>query len=205
MLVTSTSMREYFREALASALKKRPVPLSDTAQLYLVNLLAEFGQAEKAYAGVDRGGKPVMVDLLARAQDADPQEAVRIYKHMGDSSLYISGFFGEAVEKEMVSVDYYVSMGGGAYKNVAGLIRPTAAHGSALFDELGDRFKDLVDLLAAMSLHGEKTADLGDAKLLALVDRYRRTGNPEVLEALAKHGVVLRPGLRSSDDDLDVQ
>jgi hypothetical protein len=204
MLVTSTSMREYFREALVSALRKRPVPLTDTAQLYLVNLLAEFAQADKAYAGVDRGGRPVMVDLLARAQDADPQEAVRIYKHMGDSSLYLTGFFAESVEDDLVGVDYYVSMGCGAYKNVAGLIRPTAAHGSALFDELGDRFKDLVDLLAAMSLHGEKTADLDDGKLLALVERYRRTGNPEVLEALVKNGVVLRPGMRD-DDDSNVQ
>jgi hypothetical protein len=196
MLVTSTSMRAYFREALGEALRKHPVPLTDTAQVYLVNLLAEFAQTEKAWAGAD-----TLVDLLMRAQEAEPHEAVRIYKHMGDHSLYRTGFFGESVE---LGVEYYVSMGGGAYKSVASLVRPTAASSSALFDELADKFEALVDLLTSMSLHGEKTADLGDAKLLALVERYKRTGHPELLEALARHGVVLRPGVLS-DDDLDVQ
>ena len=195
--MTSTSMRAYFREALSEALRRRPVPLTETAQAYVVNLLAEFASTEKAYAGDD-----TLVDLMMRAQEAEPQEAVRIYKHMGDHSLYRTGFFGESVD---LGVEYYVSMGGGAYQSVAALMRPTAASSSALFLELADRFQALVDVLAAMSLHGEKTGELPDAKLLALVERYKKTGNPELLEALARHGVVLRPGVRHTDDDLDVQ
>lgn len=204
MLVSSANMREYFREALGSALRKRPVDLSDTAQAYLVNLLADFGKTENVYAGTDKGEKPTLVDLLARAQEAEPTEAVRIYKHMGDSSLYLSGFFTDAVEKDLCGVEYYVSMGGSAYRSVAGLIRPTAATSSALFDELSDKFKELVDLLAAMSLHGERTAELGDLRVLALVERYRKTGNKEVLDALARHGVVLRPGVWVEGDDEEV-
>jgi hypothetical protein len=183
-------MREYFREVLATAMKRSSVRLSDTAQVYLVNLLAEFMRVENAFAGTDPGERPVLVDLLQRAQDAEPQEAVRIYKHMGDSSLYLSGFFTEAVED---NVEYYVSMGGTAYGAVAGLMRPTAASSSALFAELSDRFRELVDLLIAISLHGDKTAGQSDAKVLALVERYQRTGDARVLEALRAQGVVLRP------------
>src|SRR5689334_2502658 len=116
-------VREYFRDALQAAIKKNAVKLSDTAQVYLVNLLVEFMRAENVYAGTDKGERPVLADLFCRAQEAEPQEAVRIYKHMGDQSLYLTGFFTEAVD----SIDYYVSMGGSAYSAVAGLMRPTAA------------------------------------------------------------------------------
>ena len=185
-------MREYFREALGTALKKSSTRLTETAQVYLVNLLVEFMRAENVYAGTDPGERPVLTDLFARAQEADAGEAVRIYKHMGDQSLYLTGFFTEAVE----SVDYWVSMGGSAYANVAGLIRPTAASSSALFAELSDRFPDLVDLLIAMSL---KNPD--DAKLLGLVERYQRTGDPKLQDALRAEGIVLDTLLDPAHDD----
>jgi aryl carrier-like protein len=199
MLVAAGSMREYFRDALGTALRKSHLRLSDTAQMYLVNLLVEFMRSENVYAGTDAGERPVLADLFSRARDADPQEAVRIYKHMGDSSLYLTGFFTEAVES--VGVDYYVSMGGSAYANVAGLMRTTAVTSSALFAELSDRFRELVDLLTAMSLHGEQTQGLDDARALELVERFKRTGDRKILDTLKAHGIVLRPGI---DDDSDV-
>jgi hypothetical protein len=197
MLVASVSMREYFREALTVALRRSGEKLSPDVQAYVVNLLADFARAENVYAGTDRGEKPVFVELLSRAQEAEPQEAVRIYKHMGDSSLYLTGFFTEGME---LGLDYYASMGSTAYASVAGLIRPTAATSSALFAELSDRFRSLVELLTAMSLHGARTAPVDDVGVLALVERYKRTGEREVLDALQQQGVVLRPGLRDDDD-----
>jgi hypothetical protein len=195
-MLVSGSMREFFRDALGSALKKSSVSLSDTAQVYLVNLLVEFMRSENVFAGTDKGSGPVLADLFSRAQEADAAEAVRIYKHMGDSSLYLTGFFTEGVD----SVDYYVSMGGSAYSAVAGLMRPTAATSSALFAELSDRFPVLVDLLMAMSLGA---APPTDGRVLSLVERYERTGDPKVLDALKAQGIVLRPGLELDRDDRD--
>jgi hypothetical protein len=199
MLVASASMREYFREALGTAIKKTDVRLTDTAQAYLVNLLAEFVRSDAAFAGTDKGERPALVDLFTRAQEADPSEAVRIYKHMGDSSLYMSGFFQESVE-ESVGVEYYVSMGGSAYASVAGIIRPTAATSSALFAELSDRFREIVELLVAMSLQAEKTK-VDNVSVLGLVERYQKTGDKRVLDALKKQGIVLRPF--AEDDDVN--
>jgi hypothetical protein len=197
------NMREYFRESLQDSLRKRGVQLSDTAQFYVVNLLTEFARSDNAFAGTDRGEKPVLADLLVRAQESDPHEAVRLYKHMGDSSLYLSGFFPGAVERGATSVSYYVSVGGSAYDAVARLVRPTAATSSALFAELAERFKELVELLCAMSLHGERSRRLEDGDVLSLVDRYRRATSPaeqrEVAEALRSQGVVLRPGIDGDD------
>ena len=204
MLVQNSSMREYFREAFDSACRDRGLQVTDSCQAYIVHLLAEFGRAENAFAGTEQGESTVLVDLLHRAQDASPDEAVRIYKHMGDSSLYLSGFFRDCVEQGAVGAGYYQSMGESAYAQVASFMRPTAASSSALFCELADRFGDLMELLTSMSLHGEKTAPEGisDVKVLELVERFRRTGSAEVLHTLKRHGVVMRPGLL--DDDTNV-
>ena len=203
MLIAQTNMREYFREALSVALRKKGVDVTETAQAYLVHLLAEFGRTDAAFAGVERGETQALATWLTRAQEASPDEAVRIYKHMGDSSLYLTGFFSDSVQSAPVPRDYYVSMGGQAYASVAGLMRSHAATSAALFAELSDRFGDLVDLLCAMSLHGERSVPSGSLssdKLLSLVERYRRTHNPEILETLKTHGVVLRPGLDVESD-----
>ncbi|HEY1100078.1 MAG TPA: hypothetical protein VGF99_14170 [Myxococcota bacterium] len=200
------SMREYFRETLQDALRERGLSLSEVGQVYVVNLLTEFSRSEHAFSGTDRGDRPVLVELMARAQESAPHEAVRLYKHMGDSSLYLSGFFPSAIERGATSVDYWVSMGGSAYDAVARLVRPTAATSSALFAELAERFGELVDLLCAMSLHGDKTRKLDDNAVLGLVDRYRHATHPgeqrEVLDTLKRQGVVLRPGVDIDDDGL---
>jgi hypothetical protein len=199
MLVTAASMSEYFRDAITSARRKTGVALTEHAEAYLVGLLDEFARSERVYAGTDRGERPTLATLLGRAQEADPTEALRIYKHMGDSSLYLTGFFSESVEREIVSRDYYVQMGGGAYANVAGIMRATAATSSALFDELSDRFEALVSLLSEVSLFGDNEPT-GGANVVELLDAYRRTGRPEVLEKLEQAGVVLRPGVKDDND-----
>ncbi len=205
MLVTQTNMREYFREALEVAQRAKGVEVTETAQAYLVHLLAEFGRSEAVFAGLEPGEQPALATWLTRAQDAAPDEALRIYKHMGDSSLYLTGFFSDSVQRAPVPRDYYVSMGGQAYASVAGLMRSSAATSAALFAELSTRFGDLVDLLCAMSLHGERSlpsGSLSDEKVLSLMERYERTQNPEILETLRAHGVVMKPGM--GDDDGEV-
>jgi hypothetical protein len=193
MLLTSGNLREYFREALGQAMGESMVRLTQSCQLYLVNLLNDFSRSENVYAGTNYGESPALALLLSRATEADPQEALRIYKHLGDSSLYLSGFFNESVGNRAVSVDYYQSMGESAYAQVAGQIRHSEAKSSALFMELAHRFGDLIPLLNAISFHGPKAAPeatgLEDKEIFDLVKRYRRTQNPEILKVLKKSGV----------------
>jgi hypothetical protein len=201
-MLLSGDIRGFFREAMTDAMRHTGVRLTDHAQVYVVHLMAEFSRAERAFAGADPGERPALAIMMSRAADAEPDEALRIYKHLGDSSLVLSGYFPESIEKELVSRDYYAAMGENAYSSVAALCRPQAALSSVLFEELAERFRDLVELLEAMSISATKDAPLSDKKILELVERYQKTGNREILEALKGHGVVLRPGLGSDDDEV---
>lgn len=66
------NMRDYFRETLQHSLKHRGLQLSELGQVYVVNLLTEFARSETVFAGTDHGDKPVLVELMARAKDAEP-------------------------------------------------------------------------------------------------------------------------------------
>ena len=60
---------------------------------------------------------------LAAAAD-DPGERVRTLKQVGDTSLYVAGFFAESLTRSLVDVDYYVGLGQTAYAQLARSLRP---------------------------------------------------------------------------------
>jgi hypothetical protein len=190
MVIEAVSMREFFRESLTTSLQRARVSVSEHVQLYLVQLLTEFGRADAVFAGGDEE-KPVMVDMINRAQEADPQEAVRIYKHMGDRSLYLTGFFAGAVEKAVVGRGFYVSMGGQAYAQVSSLVRSSTATTAALFAEMSDRFEALVRVLESMSLQPVANGQASNDDVLEVYERFQRTGNEQAKEALQRRGIIV--------------
>jgi hypothetical protein len=185
MLILTPNVQEYFRGALMAALKKTSCQVTESTQAYIVYLLSEFTRAEKVWAGVNRGEQPIFALLMSRAHDADPDEALKTFKHVGDTTLYGLGFFYESLANQAVSPRYYQSIGENAYASAAHL---TSA---PIFGELSDRFGDLVNILQLISIHGERTQEKepSAAQLLDWFERYKRTKSPELLDLLLKHGV----------------
>jgi hypothetical protein len=204
MLVAANNLHEYFREALSTAMSRTSVRVTENAQAYVVYLLTDFTRSEKVYAGVDHGEKPALAILLSRAEAAEHDEALRIFKHLGDTALYLLGFFKEAAQAQVVAPSYYISMGESAYSSVAKLSREHTSNTAALYAELSDRFSDLVALLHAISLHGEREAQgalLSPGQLLDLIERYKRTQSPELLEVLVQNGVSLKPVMSAAGEN----
>jgi hypothetical protein len=144
MLVKARSTQSYFREALDASLRKSSIIVTETAQVYVVHLLHDFSRSEVAFAGTDYGEKVSVALMLERGLTADNTEALKIYKHLGDTCLYTLGFFGEAAKKRLSSLRYYKDMGSQAYGHAASLARP---HHAPLFNELAERFNDMVVLV----------------------------------------------------------
>lgn len=144
MLVKANSMQVYFREALEASVRCSSIKVTQTAQAYMVQLLHEFSRSEVAFAGTDYGEKIVLAHMLERGLLAESQEALKIYRHLGDTCLYLLGFFRESALERVVSQRYYNDMGAQAYWQAANLAR---SHYSSLFYELSERFNDMVILL----------------------------------------------------------
>jgi hypothetical protein len=174
------SLGEYFHEALTEALRNQSIRTSELTEFYLVHLLEEF-----AHSGIVE--EPLGV-RLAEVMVEPPEERKRALKQIGDTSLYVSGFFGESLEHRSVALDYYISLGGNAYAALATLIH-MSRHSEVLggvYDELSDKFPRLVDVLAEVS---ERSAVASDRSVLHLYERWVRTRRDWVKRLLAQKGV----------------
>ena len=84
---------------------------------------------------------------------SSPDERVRQLKDVGDTSLYVSGFFADSLQRKLVDVDYYIQMGGAAYASwraSSAATRNSAVFGE-VYDELGTKFPRFVDVFAEVS------------------------------------------------------
>ena len=84
-----------------------------------------------------------------------------VLQRVGDTSLFVAGFFGDGFARKLVDVDYYIDMGGAAYgwlsENVRGTVRGRAFSG--VFAELARKFRDFVDVLAEIRDSGRASDD----------------------------------------------
>ena len=69
----------------------------------------------------------------AEAYEAQPPIRTKLFRRIGDVSLYVGGFFQQSLSRKVVDVDYYIEVGGRAYGLVAGAEEP--AHRS-IYEEL---------------------------------------------------------------------
>jgi hypothetical protein len=160
MLVLANSTQVYFREALVFAMRTSNITVTESAQVYVVHLLNEFSRSEKAFAGADHGENITIIEMLERAGLSDDYEALRIYRHLGDTSLYNLGFFKEAHAKRIVSLTYYKDMGAQAYSHASLLSRPYAINSAALFQELSERFDDILKVVENIAHYQGHSKDI---------------------------------------------
>src|SRR5437016_1530798 len=144
-VLSPQSVREFFRDLLQRALENQRARVQPFTELYVVNLLHEFLLSEALYVQADDGTwqqKPLAFLLKEALEEAGPTR-VHLLKRLGDTSLFVSGFFPDSLARRssLADVDYYIAMGGRAYSSL----------GAGVWEELSAKFRLLVDLLNEVS------------------------------------------------------
>lgn len=189
------SVTAFFQDALATTIARQRVAVQGETQMYLVNLLVSFLSPEALF-NRDANGQlesEPLAFMLKRAVEAAPAERAQHLKRMGDTALYISGFFSDSLAKGLVDIDYYAAMGGRAYDVLGGMRGSGVA---AVFRELADKFRALVDVLSEISERASMTSNAG---LLRLYERYAKTGSERLRLILADRGVLAVPTTNTSN------
>lgn len=183
-LKSHSSVAEYFHELLTATIKSQGVDASEPTECYLVNLLATFARAPL-------DDEPLALKL-AQAAEASPDERARQLKDVGDTSLYVSGFFADSLQRKLIDVDYYIQLGGAAYGELARYFRGyrrSEVFGE-VYDELGAKFPRFVDVLAEVS---EQTS-MSNLGVVQLYERWLRTGSEWMARRLREHGLLPQKG-----------
>ncbi|HUG53822.1 MAG TPA: hypothetical protein VMR21_09475 [Vicinamibacteria bacterium] len=184
-LVHGETPVEFFREQLERAMEHQKVSTSTFTQFYLVNLLAGCvrGELPPSEPGYDE--TPLAV-LYVRAVHASRRDRARLLRAMGDTALFVSGFFADSLSRSLVDLDYYRTMGGFAYARLARDEDPQV-FGPEVFSELSGRFTEFADLLSEIS---EASHLATNTSLLRLYERWVQTGSRRAASLLADRGIT---------------
>jgi hypothetical protein len=182
-LVRTESPVEFFKEQVeAACLRQRLHPQPHTSY-YVVALLSQYANPGGASAGEVMGVTEPLGLRLLRALDSGGTSQRLGLKQVGDASLVISGFFSDSLRRRLVDVDYYISLGGYAYRSLVA----NDDRFSPIFAELAEKFVAFVDVLSEVSGRSQLT---NDADLLRLYEKWLRTGSRRDGDLLAERGIV---------------
>ncbi len=188
-LQTVSDVREFFREALHTALGHQHLHVLDHTEHYIVNLLAMFAHTEALFEpDADRSQLKPLAVLLAEAVEAqDDRHRFRMLQRMGDVALFVSGFMAGGLARRPVDVDYHIAMGGRAYATLA----MAPCHGAQrvrgrMFEELARKVQPWVDALNEI---GEGAAKNSPCDVLRLYDLWHKTGSQRAHRLLLKLGI----------------
>jgi hypothetical protein len=184
-LVRRESAIEYFKELVDAALARQRIAAGELTAFYVVHLLAEFLRRPADDA------EPLALKL-ARAFDSGGEQQRATLKEVGDISLFISGFFADSLQRKLVDVDYYVSIGGCAY---TALSRRETDTFSPVFAELAENFVQYVDVLSEVS---ERSCCGTNMDLMRLYERWLKTGSARSGQLLVERGVVPNASLKGT-------
>ncbi|WP_413289440.1 hypothetical protein [Bdellovibrio sp. HCB337] len=156
----------------------------------MVHLLQHYLDAKNLFdPEFDEAGRKVpktLAEMYLHANSSDDESVkVELLKKLGDRSLYVSGFFGDSLQRKIVDVDYYVNMGGAAYATLAGCVREDVS--IQVYTTISRRFVDFVDVLTYIS---HSSFINSNESVLRLYDKYMTTGSELAREKLTEMGVL---------------
>jgi hypothetical protein len=100
--------------------------------------------------------------------------------------------FSESLSRSLVDVEYYIEMGGRAY-DALGEVAARNGRERSLWDELSEKFSQLVEVLNEVS---ERTMASSNAGLVRLYEKWMKTGSVRLATLLRQQGVpavIARP------------
>ncbi len=188
-ILVGKSAHEWFREMVADVLAQRQLRVQEVTEFYLVNLLARFLERERLFVEEPDGtvtAEPLALILL-RALASERRARAAALKRLGDTALFVSGFFGDSLARSRVDVDYYIAMGERAY----GALAESERGLDELYEELSERFGQLVDVFAEIAELSDLRSNRG---LVRLYERFLQTRSERVAKMLRDRGVALFAG-----------
>ncbi len=160
--------------------------------VYLIQLLKHYLDSKNLFQPFQEDSKEkppqTLAEMYLLGMNAPAPKNREMMKILADRALYMSGFFGDSLQRKLIDVDYYVEMGSAAYTNLSRWTKEDqVSHTYKIFSE---KFSDFVDVLSYVS---EKSTIQGDQNILRLYERYVRTGSEIARDRLHELGVVTIP------------
>lgn len=182
------SSKDFFTQAVRDGFKSRNLQVPLSVEHYIVSLLEFYLDSRNLFEPEfnESGEKQpqTLAEMFLTAQTKTIFDKINLLKKLGDRSLYISGFFSDSLQRKIVDIDYYISMGESAYAQLAEHTREEVS--SSVYLTIAKRFPEFVDVLMLIS---HSTIPTTDKNVLRLYEVYLRTGSEVAKSKLIELGV----------------
>lgn len=181
--LTKNNLFDFFDERVQRAADTHSISVTTDSRRYLAQLLC------RPESALNEHTPDTLAELHLHAANAKRNEALRLYRTLGDRALVVAGYFSESLEGRPVGVDYYADMGGAAYNRVAvlGQVGQQEDPWTLLFRELAHRFRDCLELVRDVA---DQNRAAGCKDLVALYEHWLRTRSQNAAKLLGEMGVL---------------
>lgn len=186
MTIDQATPMEYFKEVIDSAISRQRLDSTAESAYYLTQLLDRFVRPNRIYSEAGVAPDQTLAELYCHALGSTGRRRFLLLRLTGDVALFVSGFFSESLERQLVSAQYYRRLGGRAYGTLSDEHRLL----NELYAELAEKFDQFVDVLNDV---GESCSLADDRDVLRLYERWQETGSRRSAEILRDKGIHVVP------------
>jgi hypothetical protein len=170
-IITVPNLVSYFFDGLNELNNKAVCPVPQEVIFYTCHVLDKFSLAESFFEKNDGKVREKILGIkLLEAQMMTREERKRVFQEIGDTALFVCGYFSESVNRKLFDISYYAQLGKTAYHSLNSVVPehlnvPSFYHLFAssfepmtiLMSKLAsqDRFSDQNHLLRSHILHNE--------------------------------------------------
>ncbi len=173
---------DFFNNLIDEAIKLQNIKLKDPIRFYLLSLLSNnLENIQNPYQDI-----PLAI-LLHKATLSSIDEKRDILKFVGDSSLYTAGYFGQSLNKKIISRKYYVGMGETAFKSLS-----KVASSRSMEDLYWDLFKSFNDMVKILIEISAKTFSSTSEDIVRLYEFWQKTQSKIIEQILLEKGVITK-------------
>ena len=106
---------------------------------------------------------------------------------MGDSSLYLAGYFQTFFEQKSFDKSYYIAMGSEAYHKLSRILSDN--HFKDVYENLAHEFRTLVKIIGSIS---EPNNSSDNKMLLEIYERWTKSQSEKLERILQSEGIEPR-------------
>jgi hypothetical protein len=188
----SPNIDAYFEQIVHDAIQARRVEATEAAEQYLAGMLSDYARGGQPRAALD---KPLTFQLRD-ALEARGADRFKRLQAIGDSVLYLVGFFSQWLKRHGADRAYVITVGSSAYGHASAMLRMGGNESSHdVLLELSSKYDRFVTVMHEVA-DGALAGVSSNSGVLKMYERYLETGSASLMGTLVDAGLCppTRPG-----------
>ena len=181
----SPNINAYFEEVVQDAMRVRRLDATTAAEHYLVGLLADHARGDQVGSALDR---PLTFQLNDALQEHGATRFQKL-RVIGDTVLYVLGFFGSCLTRRGADRRYVLGVGASAYDHASAMLRLGGNDGHDVLRELSRKFQRFVEVLSEIAQGILAPVDHDARLVLSLYQSWQQEGSEQLARVLGAKGL----------------